>query len=286
MVVLLALLSLLLATPGPAAAQPAVEPVEAAVDLSYDRPLGQVALYRLSLTASGTEVSLDETIPVRWEAVVEIREEVIAKGTDGALWLRVQTQPKEIKDKAGTLGGGLPARWPVLQVRATRRGEFIEVAPAIGEPDESVRARSLVALLGQPSPVILPEAPVRPGETWEYTSGSARQTSRLVRVSEADGERIAHISTTGSFPLALAESSEALGLTTQAQGEGQQRSDTELLMGSGLVKRQTGETRLLTKSEVVLKLPEGDTVYRMDSDITVTFDLRLVEVDGRRVADS
>jgi len=86
--------------------------------------------------------------------------------------------------------------------------------------------------------------------------------------------------------LTLSESSEPLGLTTRLEGEAREQCETELLLDRGLVKQQTGELQILTNSHVSLQLPEGDTVFRMESDIRVTFDLRLAEVNGRRLADS
>ena len=40
---------------------------------------------------------------------------------------------------------------------------------------------------------------------------------------------------------------------------------------------------LKTKSEAALELPEGPTSFEMETDLRVSFDVHLVEIDGQSV---
>ena len=285
MLSLLPILSLLAAICHPVAAAPATgtAPGHPGIELTYDRPLGQVAQYRMSLKARGEQRSLGERLPVRWKAQFELVEEVVAKGTDGTLWLRVRARHLDVTDSAGTLAGGMPARWPTLQVRLTPRGELIDVSPAIGEPDPGPRERALASLMMQPGAIVLPEGRVQVGEEWTYESGGIRQTSRLLSVAASGGDEVARIATTGSSPLALDEASPALGLTTRLTGRVQQESEVDLLVAQGLVARHRGEMHLETKSQVALDLPDGPGPFEMETDLRVTFDVQLIAIDGQSV---
>lgn len=285
MLSLLPILSLLAAICHPVAAAPATgaAPPPAGIELTYDRPLGQVALYRMSLDARGEQRSLGERLPVRWKAQFELVEEVVAKGTDGTLWLRVRARLLDVTDSAGTLAGGMPARWPTVQVRLTPRGELIDVSPAIGEPDPGPRERALASLMMQPGALVLPDGKVQVGEEWTYESGGIRQVSRLLSIAAPGGDEVARIASTGSSPLALDEASPALGLTTRLTGRVQQESEVHLLVARGLVARHTGEMRLETKSQAALDLPEGPAPFEMETDLRITFDVQLVAIDGQSV---
>jgi len=285
MLSLLPILSLLAAICNPVAAAPATgaAPPPVGIELTYDRPLGQVAQYRMTLDARGEQRSLGERLPVRWKAQFELVEEVVAKGTDGTLWLRVRARLLDVTDSAGTLAGGMPARWPTLQVRLTPRGELIDVSPAIGEPDPGPRERGLASLMAQPGAIVLPDGRVQVGEEWTYESGGIRQASRLLSISAPGGDEVARIASTGSSPLALDEASPALGLTTHLTGRVQQESEVHLLVARGLVARHTGEMRLETKSEAALGLPDGPAAFEMETDLRVTFDVQLVAIDGQSV---
>lgn len=285
MLSLLPILALLTAVCYPVAAAPetGVPPPPAGLALTYDRPLGQVALYRMSLDARGEQRSLGERLPVRWKAQFELVEEVVAKGIDGTLWLRLRARLLDVTDSAGTLAGGMPARWPVVQVRLTPRGELIDVSPAIGEPDPGPRERGLASLMMQPGAIMLPDGRVQVGEEWSYESAGIRQTSRLLSISGPEGDEAARIATTGSSPLALDEASPALGLTTRLTGRLQQESQLDLLVARGLVERHTGKMHLETKSQAALDLPEGAAPFEMETDLEIAFDVQLLAIDGQPV---
>ena len=285
MLSLIPILSLLAAICCPVAAAPATDaaPPPAGIELTYNRPLGQVTRYRMSLDARGEQRSLGERLPVRWKAQFELVEEVVAKGTDGALWLRVSARLLHVTDSAGTLAGGMPARWPTVQVRLTPRGELIDISPAIGEPDPGPRERGLGSLMMQPGAIVLPDGRVRVGDEWTYESGGIRQASRLLSIAAPGGDEIARIAITGSSPLALDEASPALGLTTRLTGRLQQESQLDLLVARGLVARHTGEMHLETRSEAALDLPDGPAPFEMETDLRVAFDVQLAAIDGQSV---
>jgi len=285
MLCLLPILSLLAAICCPVAAAPANAAAlpPPGVELTYDRPLGQVAQYRMSLDARGEQKSLGERLPVRWKAQFEFVEEVVAKGTDGTLWLRVRARLLDVTDSAGTLAGGMPPRWPAVQVRLNPRGELIDVSAAIGEPDPGPRERGLMALMVQPGAIVLPARRVQVGEEWTYECGRIRQTSRLLSITTSGGDEVARIVSSGSSPLALDESSPALGLTTHLTGRVQQESQIDLLLAGGLVARHAGEMHLEAKSEAALDLPDGPAPFEMETDLRVAFDVQLATIDGQPV---
>lgn len=284
MLPLIPIVSLLTLICYPAAAStPDVAPAPAGIGLTYDRPLGQVAVYRMSLEARGAQNSLGERLPVRWKAQFELVEEVVAKGKDGTLWLRSRSRLLDVTDSAGTLAGGMPARWPTIQVRLTPRGELVDVSPAIDEPNPGPRERGLTSLMMQAGAIVLPEGRLPVGQEWTYESEGLRQTSRLVSAAGAEGDRTAHISTSASSPLALDQTSPELGLTTRLTGRVQQQSELDLLLARGLVARHTGEMRIETSSQAALDLPEGSAPFEMTADLTVAFDIRLVAIDGEPV---
>ena len=278
MIPLIAGLTGLAATLSPCAALSNTE-----VDLRYRRPLGQVVEYRLSLQVRGEQVSLGERLPVRWRAELAFREEVIGHGPEGVLWLRVRGRPLEVEDRAGTLAGALGGRWPEVQVQMTSRGEILDVSLATGEAEPGLRERAFVALTAQPAPIVLPDGPVPTGDTWEWERDAARQTNRLIALEEEGDWKVARIASRGSGPLGIQEGSEALGLTTRLEGEMTQDSQLELLLPQTVALRHQGEMRVQTESEVALALPAGERTFRMHSDVTIEFALRLVSIDGQPV---
>jgi len=276
MAALLAVLTAFIVAASPVGRRPAAE-----VELRYERPLGQVATYRLGLSVTGEQVSLGERLPVRWRAEVEYREEVIARGPGEVLWLRARGRPVEVEDRTGGWRGPLAEPWPELEVRLTERGEVRETSLAVGEEPANVRRRALVSLMAQPMPVVLPAGPVAVGEEWEWRDGGARQTNRLVGL-EGEGEaRVARVVSEGISPLEMEERSEALGVTARLTGEARRRSELALLLGQGVALRHQGEILLKTRSEVSLALADGEETFVMESDLTVEFDLRLVSIEGK-----
>jgi hypothetical protein len=276
MAALLAVLTAFMVAASPVGRRPAAE-----VELRYERPLGQVATYRLGLSVTGEQVSLGERLPVRWRAEVEYREEVIARGPGEVLWLRARGRPVVVEDGTGGWRGPLAEPWPELEVRLTETGEVRETSLAVGEESANVRRRALVSLMAQPRPVVLPAAPVAVGEEWEWQDGGARQTNRLVGL-EGEGEaRVARVVSEGISPLKMEERSEALGVTARLTGETRRRSELALLLGQGVPLRHQGEISLKTRSEVSLALPDGEETFVMESDLRVEFDLRLVSIEGK-----
>jgi hypothetical protein len=258
----------------------ALGPAPLGVALRYRRPVGQVAKYRLSLEARGKQVGLGERLPVIWRAEMELTEEVISVGRGGVLRLRVHGRPVVVSDAVGTLAAGMMVDWPHLEFGVTPRGEVLDVSLALEEPKATCRARSLATLAAEPAPVVLPVGWIEVGADWRWERDGAHQINELVEV-EGEGEwRIARIASTARAPLSLQEESEALGIRTRLWGEVAQQSQMDLLVSRGLPARQEGEMHVRTCSEVVLSLPEGGEIFWMESDIVVTFRLRLLTVDG------
>jgi len=255
-------------------------------ELTYQRPLGQVAEYRLLLEVKGEQVSLEERLPVVISAELAFTEEVIAQGPDGVLWLRVAARPLEVKDSSGTFATGRRGDWPDMQVRMTRRGEVLEVSLASGEDRGGMAERSFASLMAQPAPVVLPTGRVAVGDEWEWESDGAWQRGRLLEVTGAGAEQVARIASEGRSPVELTEVSETLGLTTHMSGEISQRSELDLLVARGLAARHKGQMLARTKSEVTLELPEGPQTFEMHSDLEIEFDLRLLRVDGESAGPS
>jgi len=262
------------------AAAPVEGPAPGAVGLRYERPLGQTATYHVSLAAAGHQVSLGERLPVRWSAEVEYTEEVIARGRDGVVWLRVRSRPMAVEDATGRWQGPLAEPWPEMEVRLTSRGEVVDVSLAAGEGPSDVRRRALVSLIGQPNPVVLPSGRAAVGEGWEWAKSGAWQRNRLVGL-EGEGERrVARVASESFAPLEMEERSEALGLAARLEGEVKGESQLDLLLAEGVPARHQGEMRVQTRSEVSLALPGAEKTFAMESDLRIAFDMRLVSIDG------
>ncbi len=268
---------------------PAVRAPIGGVELRYHRPLGQVAHYLLSLDVQGAQVSLGETLPVRWKADIELSEEVIAKGADGSLWLRMKARPVGLSNANGAFAGGMTREWPEVRLHLSSRGELLEIARDEAKGEPGARERALTALMAEVTPVILPAAPVQPGEEWQVAANGARQTNRLLSIKATDGQEIARIACVSTSPLSFDETIQELGLETHLTGEARQTSDLELLVSSGLTRRHRGRAHIVTKSQTSLSsLPasggtEGSQTFSMESDLTVSFDLRLKSTDGQPV---
>jgi len=265
------------------ALSPVSELVPSGVGLSYQRPLGQVAEYRLLLEVRGEQISLGERRPVRVSAELAFTEEVVAQERDGVMWLRVGARPVEARDASGTFAARGREHWPHVQVRMTPRGEVLDVSLATGEHWAGVAERSFVSLMAQPAPVVLRPGRTAVGDEWEWESAGASQRSRLVEVRGEGAGQVARIVSESRAPLELTEGSEALGLATRVSGDVAQQSEVDLLVARGLVARHKGEMEVHTKSEVTLALPEGPRVFDMRSDLQIEFDLKLVRVDGEAV---
>jgi hypothetical protein len=265
----------------PAAAAPARGTL-----LRYDRPLGQIAQYHITLDVQGVEVSLDERLPVKWRAKVQISEEVIARAADGSIWLRVTSRPIDVTAGNGVFANGAAIEWPATQLHVSPRGEVLEIAQPATPGDPRARERTFAQLMTQSSPVVLPEGPVEPRDEWQVETKGARQTNRLLSVNGSGDGALARIASAITLPLALDETIDELGLMTHLAGESRQTSELELLLSSGLVRRHKGRSHIVTRSQTTLSLPDGPQVFEMESDLMMSFDIRLVAVDGRPVGSS
>ena len=130
--------------------------------------------------------------------------------------------------------------------------------------------------------MIVPSGPVAVGTSWEWDEMGGHQENRLLSLGGAGG-RIAHIAGSGRVPLSLGEESPALGVTVELTGMQNRESQLDLLVERGLVLRHRGEMSLATKEEVTLELPEGKPRFLLESDLRISFDLRLLKVDGAPV---
>ncbi len=258
---------------------------ETGTALTYTRPLGQKARYRLTLEARGEQISLGERLPVRWQAEFELSEEVIALEQDGSLWLRVIGRSLTTKDSNGVFASGLPRGWPPMDLHVSKLGETIEVAlSSPSDPEIGARERAFLTLAAQPPTIILPDQKVQPVDKWQWESQGAHQTNRLLSLTGPEDSLVATIESSGDAPLNLEESSPALGLTTRMTGSITSRAKAELLVGQGLLRWHKGELRLRTKSETTLDTQQGSEAFEMEADLSVAFDLRLLDVSTRGVS--
>lgn len=260
---------------------PTPRPPVLGVELRYDPPLGEVARYRVSLKVEGEQVSLGERLPVAWKAEAQVTEEVVARESDGSFWLRTTARLSDVTGGNGMFANGAPTEWPEVRLHLSRRGEVLETARADIAGESGVREQALASLISESSPIILPHGAVQSGDAWQVEAGGARQSNRLVSLQGEGDSRVARVASVATWPLTLDESVPELGLETHLTGEARETSESELLVRTGLVRRQKGRTHLVTKSEVTLSLPDGPKVFPIESNLTVTFDIRLISVDGR-----
>jgi len=253
-----------------------VAPPAAGMALSYSRPLGQIARYHMTVEARGEQISLDEHIPVKWQAEIELTEEVIARGQDGSLWLRVKGGPIAVKDGNSVFASGMMNEWPQMDLHVSRLGEVLEASPSGSAAGMGERERAFVALAAQPPTIMLPDRNVQPGDEWQWEREGARQVNRLVSVTGAGDTLVANLSSSGAAPLRLEESDPRLGIATRMTGNVTYDSKAGLLVAQGLVQRHKGEMRLRTKSETTLDTAEGRELFEMESELTVAFEVRLV----------
>ncbi len=252
----------------------ATAPAAAAEDLRYLGTPGRVTDYRLTLCATGQQVSLGERRPVRVTAEYALREEVTAVEPDGSLRLRVTGKPIEVKDGTGAVGGPR-AGWPTWRLHISPRGEVLEMTTEGGEAQASLAARA-AASLAQPRPIILPAGPVEAGATWQSEAEGATQTGRLVSVT-AGPSPVARLAVTGRMPLKLHESSAPLGLDVDLTGSESEEGTVEFSVAEGRVLSHKGNAVLQTKTQVTLATPQGNRTFPMELALRVTFELRSVK---------
>ena len=284
MISLIAVLAVSSAFLCPGLPKPSEAPAaRAGFELRYDRPLGQVAEYRMVLDVRGEQTSLGERLPVHWRAELQMVEEVIAKSIDETLWLRVEGRLLKVTDHTGNLAGGMPPNWPAVHVHMTPRGELLDVSVATGEQAAGPRARAFLSLLAQPQFVILPAYRVEPGDTWQTDAGGAHQVNQLVSLSEMAAGTIARISSSKSTDLALREASPALGLETDLTGRSTDKSELQLLVEKGLALSHSGEMDLRTESRTSLDLGGTTEAFDILANLRVAFEVQLLAIDGRPI---
>jgi len=249
------------------------------VRLEYRGRLGEVREYGLALEVRGERTSHGESRPVRVRAQLHLREEVIGIERDGVFWMRVRGEIVDVRDPTGTLASGRYSRWPEMKVRVDPRGRLLAASLATIRPAPGPPQRGFASLMGQIPSVIVPSGPVAVGTSWESEEMGGHQENRLLSLGGAGG-RIAHIAGSSRVPLSLREASPALGVTVALTGVQHRESELDFLVERGLVLRHRGEISLATEEEVALELPEGEPRFLLESDLRISFDLRLLEVDG------
>lgn len=256
-------------------------PARAELLLRYRGRSGQVAVYRLTLKATGEQVSLGEPRPINVEAELELREEVTATGPGDVMTVRITPRVIRSGDPAGTFGNGEDGRFPEVEVTTNSRGETLSARPLTDEHVGPYQ-RAFALLMAAPS-VVLPEDPVSLGDTWTWQSGGDWQKSRFAGAAKRGPGMVARIETTATAPVTVREESPGLGLSTTVSGSQTQRSVLELMTDTGVVLGNKGVVRISTKGHVVLDLEQGQKVFPIASGISVSYQLRLVRLDGKAI---
>lgn len=252
------------------------------VHLAYRPKVGQVASYRADFRVTGEQVSLNERLAVKVQAQVEVREEVIAQEPDGSSRVRVSGRLTKAQDASGTFGVGQHGDWPEVEVRVSSRGEVVEARAQTGAAHTGPLQRAFAELLKSPVSAVLPERPVAVGDGWRWEADGAWQSNRLVGI--ADGQPpTADILSSGREPIALEETSEALGVTTRVSGEQRQTCHVTLLLPQGVLSSARGEMQIQTRGETVLQLVDGARQLPTRSDLRVAFSIRLISLDGEAI---
>ena len=245
--------------------------------LAYRAIPGQTAVYRLTLRATGEQLSLGERRPVRFEAEYEVRERALSVEADGSFWLEASRRLLKVKDPAHLLNGNGEPTAP--RIRLTSRGEVLELASPAATA--GLRERAAAALLGQPQLVVLPATPVAAGAAWEWAKEGATQTNRLL--AARDG--VAEVTSRATRPVSLQDSSAALGLTTEVRGAVEQTSTLQLELATGRVRRQWGTMTLRTSTEIGLTAETGPRSFHAELRLRVTFDAKLLRVESASAED-
>lgn len=262
-----------------------LSPLEAGeVTLRYRGEVGRVAEYRLSLKVTGEQVSLGERRPVRLEAELELREEIVASGPEEMV-VRAEARPLKVKEPNGRFGAASQGSWPEVMVRITGQGEMLESSLSESRAHAGPFERAFASLLARPLLVVLPGQAVSPGARWQWEGKGARQTNRLLSVSGSNSGPVARIASSARAPVEVEEESAGLGVTTRVSGEETQVCQLDLLVEAGLAVRQKGEMSVRTAGEITLELPDGVRRFPVNSEMKASFDLRLVRVRRPRVAE-
>ena len=249
--------------------------------LRYGGHRGQVAVYRLSVSAVGQQMSLGERRPVSVEAEFELREEITATGPAGAITARIVPVVISTRDSAGAFGNGERSIFPTIEVTIDERGQVLATRP-LSDEHVGPYQRAFASLIAAPG-AVMPTGPAMVGDSWTWESDGSRQTSRLAAVRHGSYGVVARVETAMTAPIRLQEESVGLGLKTSMSGNETETSVLDMLVDTGVVLRNKGVARSATKEQVVLQLAHGPKAFLMASDITVSFDLRLVRLDGKPI---
>jgi len=246
--------------------------------LRYRGRRGQVAVYRLTLTAKGEQISLGERRPINVEAEFELREEVTATSAADTMTVKIAPRVIRTRDSAGAFGNGERSRFPEVEVTMNALGEVLEARP-LSDEHIGPYQRAFASILASPG-IILPTGPVVAGDRWTWEQGGARQASRFVGMSQSPWGLVARVETTASSPMRVEEGSEGLGLNTIVSGFETQTSELELLTNSGVVFRNKGAVHTIAKGEISLELAQGPKTFPVASDIILSYHLKLIRLSG------
>ncbi len=120
--------------------------------LRYGGHRGQVAVYRLSLSATGQQVSLGERRPVAVEAEFELREEITATGPAGAITARIVPVVISTRDSASAFGNGERSIFPTIEVTIDERGQVLATQP-LSDEHVGPYQRAFASLMAAPGAV-------------------------------------------------------------------------------------------------------------------------------------
>jgi len=249
--------------------------------LRYGGHRGQVAVYRLSIRATGQQVSLGERRPISIEAKFELREEITATESAGTITVRIVPTVISARDSTGAFGNGERSRFPTVEITMDDRGEILATRP-LSEEHVGPYQRAFASLMAAPG-AVMPTGPAVVGDSWTSESNGSRQTSRLTAVRRGSYGIVARVESVIKAPIRVQEESVALGLKTTVSGNETQTSVLDLLADTGVVLRNKGVARSVTKGQAVLQLSEGPKVFSITSDIGFNFDLRLIRLDGKPI---
>jgi len=253
----------------------------AAILLRYHGQVGQVARYRLSIEATGRQISLGERRPIHVKAELELRQEVINTGPVGTLTMRVNPRILALKDPTGVLVGGERSHLPEIHLQMTPLGEVV-AAQASSDEHIGPFQRTFASFISAAGLVVLPEQAIRVGESWQWEKGGMRQNSKLISIESGKMGLVARIATTATSAIGLAAFSENLGLETSLSGLAAGKHELVLLIDKGIAYCDKGVTFAATRGEISLALPSGVRKFPVASETRVQFDLRLIEIARER----
>lgn len=254
-------------------------PATDVVLLRYRPAPGQVAVYHVTSQVTGWQELGSARQPVGVQVTLELAEEVAKVEADGSFWLRVRGRVLAVADPSGTFGVGERADFPDLELRLSSLGEVMEVRLPAGQHLGPFQRAFSTILSAVPAPVLFPPGPVRPGEEWECVHRESRQRNRLDRVGST-WPATAQLVSWLRVPLDLTESGAELGVTWRMSGELSARREVELLLGSGLTRREVGEAHLQTSGEAMLASAQDVPALPARADLHLSYRSELAAASG------